>query len=1126
MRLRIERATPWLGSGAVLLPFAAAARMSRSVLHLQGSSLRIVQSILILAGVSTAAMMFWYLYARMKRKQAKAAPPDEIDTLVARAEKRLAAHGVAEESKLSKLPVVVVLGSSGSTKTTVVVRSGLEPDLLAGEVYRGETVVPTKDVNLWYSQGRIFAEVGGKILTDPNRWATLLKKIHPGSLATVFARGRQAPRVALVCVSCEEFLKPGASDSVPALARTLRERLAELSERLGIRLPVYVLFTKTDRLPYFSEYVRNLTGEETREVWGATLPIEPAEGDGPYAEHQTRRLGSRLNGILRVLGARRLNLLPREADESAKYAAYEFPRECSKLSDLMVGFLVDLCRPTQLGLSPFLRGYYFTGVRAVVVSDPAAGAPQRQPDFRQAGTAGATMVFDPSSLKGAPQAAPSGPSRRVPQWLFLERVFREVILPDGVATGLAGGGKRVHLARRLGLGLATAAMLFVTAWMAITYAVNSQALANARDAVRQAAFRPPFGMLPSSDELRKVDRLRAEADDAGHDARGSARRWVQLGLNRDRDRHQALRRAYFYGPFQRELWEPAQRGIVDSLVVYNTRPDSLRDYQDNYDALRTHLVMTEYADRATGDMIDDVLTAYWPGEQLPTTEQDSLARLQFAFYGDELPYGNPYPGPFDSTRVRSTQEYLARALQPAPFYENLLKEMPDSIGQIAFQSDLVRSGHVFSGAYSDAGWTLLKGRISDLASVLAADDWVLGRRIADQDIRFLSRAIDSLYVARYEQNWLRFLDEASVTGMGSRGDAARALAALGGNESPMMRLLALVSVNTMVDDSIAASFQPVHTVMPPDQTESYLNDSNGPYATALRDLAVAMEDVAGCQRDACRDAQAAADAAADASQAALDALASSFHTRGRGAGTSRATTRFLQSPIARAESLTRGVAEGQVGRAVAGVCREVAPILGRYPFSAGSSQAVDVAAFGALLQPETGTLWGHEAELVELANVMGEPLPAPTRNFFAQAHALSSALFSGAGSSPTFRFLFAPDLSDVITQVDLRVDNESRTWTRSDPSSKIVTWIGANARNVRLDAVVNGTRITLFSDEGPWAVFRFLEQGSWTPQPQPGQNAVRWSFAQSAVDLTGDVRLNESAIVLQGGRFPPLRCGS
>ena len=42
----------------------------------------------------------------------------------------------------------------------------------------------------------------------------------------------------------------------------MHARLGDISQTLGIALPVYVLFTKADRLPFFLDYVRNLSNEE------------------------------------------------------------------------------------------------------------------------------------------------------------------------------------------------------------------------------------------------------------------------------------------------------------------------------------------------------------------------------------------------------------------------------------------------------------------------------------------------------------------------------------------------------------------------------------------------------------------------------------------------------------------------------------------------------------------------------------------------------------------------------------------------------------------------------------------------------------------------------------------------
>ena len=77
----------------------------------------------------------------------------------------------------------------------------------------------------------------------------------------------------MVCFDSETFTRAGAQEAVVNAARTLRARLGEISQAFGINLPVYVLFTKMDRLPFFTEYVRNLSNEEAAQVLGATVPL-------------------------------------------------------------------------------------------------------------------------------------------------------------------------------------------------------------------------------------------------------------------------------------------------------------------------------------------------------------------------------------------------------------------------------------------------------------------------------------------------------------------------------------------------------------------------------------------------------------------------------------------------------------------------------------------------------------------------------------------------------------------------------------------------------------------------------------------------------------------------------------
>ena len=52
-----------------------------------------------------------------------------------------------------------------------------------------------------------------------------------------------------------------------AHARAVKQRIQELHEHLGVRFPIYVLFTKCDLLAGFVEFFSDLSREQPEQVW-------------------------------------------------------------------------------------------------------------------------------------------------------------------------------------------------------------------------------------------------------------------------------------------------------------------------------------------------------------------------------------------------------------------------------------------------------------------------------------------------------------------------------------------------------------------------------------------------------------------------------------------------------------------------------------------------------------------------------------------------------------------------------------------------------------------------------------------------------------------------------------------
>ena len=372
-----SKSTRWYAALIVLLAFILLAWLLGAVLTLTDGERVALRVGLVVLGLVAAGALLWFLRPVDEPAAAPAAAGrDEALATVAAARARLQ-RGVFDAK-----PIVLVLGSQGSCKTTVVTRSGTDPQLLAGDAppTKGDAPKSTSSANVWLIRDAVLAEPAADVLADAARWRRFVRAMRGPRLAAAFGRGKAPPRAAVVCVSCDHFYTGAAGEHLEGLGRLTRERLAEASKELGVALPVYVLFTKADRIPHFEDWAAPFTSEEIRAPLGAALPFDNATQNsaarstaaGAYAERVTPRLDAAMAGIVAALAARRAQLLGRESVTERRLGAYELPREMGKLSAPVARFLIELCRPMHLGVSPQLRGFYFVGARPVLVSECGA----------------------------------------------------------------------------------------------------------------------------------------------------------------------------------------------------------------------------------------------------------------------------------------------------------------------------------------------------------------------------------------------------------------------------------------------------------------------------------------------------------------------------------------------------------------------------------------------------------------------------------------------------------------------------------------------------------------------------------------------------------------------------------
>jgi len=81
----------------------------------------------------------------------------------------------AGRAPLSGMPLYLLIGPEASGKTSTLLNSGLEPQLLAGQVSGTAPLIPTRLCNLWLAKGAMFVEISGRAFSgDLGRWTQLL----------------------------------------------------------------------------------------------------------------------------------------------------------------------------------------------------------------------------------------------------------------------------------------------------------------------------------------------------------------------------------------------------------------------------------------------------------------------------------------------------------------------------------------------------------------------------------------------------------------------------------------------------------------------------------------------------------------------------------------------------------------------------------------------------------------------------------------------------------------------------------------------------------------------------------------------------------------------------------------
>jgi type VI secretion system protein ImpL len=702
---------------------------------------------------------------------------------------------------LYELPWYAVIGNPAAGKSSAVVRSGLNfpfSDKTASVI---QGIGGTRNCDWFFTTEGILLDTAGRYSVheeDRDEWLgflSLLKRNRP-----------RAPLNGVIIAASLAELSNNRPEFAIALAKQLRQRVQELTEKLEVFAPVYVVFTKADLISGFVEFFEDRDRDERERVWGATLPYSPtAKTDlvDSFDKHFDK-----LNDGLKEASIARMSI---HRGEKLPPGVLTFPLEFAALKPQLRTFISTLFEDNPYQFQPIFRGFYFTS--AVQEGQSTGRASQR--------------VAERFALAPAPASAPTA-SVVAQNGFFLRDLFSKVIFADRnlVQQYTSRNKLRWRYAAFLGGALLLGSALAAWTW---SYVGNRQLVANV-----QADFDKAVKLQENRIDLQtrlealeilqdRVEQLQRYRED---------RPWtLGLGLYQGQALETKLRAEYLAG-LQEVMLKPAANAIAAYLTEVNANAAQLQPLERNadgsptpsrvvpvdatgvyaaasstnvsdaYNALKTYIMLGDRS-RVENAHMSDQLTRFWrgwldanrgsmPREQLIRSAERILSFALTQVTAPDFPELQTNLALLDTTR-----ENLRRVVKGMPARERVYAEIktraatrypPMTVARLVedIDKDIVAGSYAIPGTFTKEAW---HGFIEDAIEQAAtketkADDWVLKSTLQD-DLTLegspeqIRKALVQLYKTEYVLEWQKFMQGVSVRDFASFEQAVARMNRLG-----------------------------------------------------------------------------------------------------------------------------------------------------------------------------------------------------------------------------------------------------------------------------------------------------------------------------------------------------------
>ncbi len=677
---------------------------------------------------------------------------------------------------LYDLPWYIIIGPPGSGKTTALINSGLEfplADRLGKNAIRG--VGGTRNCDWWFTDQAVLLDTAGRYTTqdsheliDKTAWSgflDLLKKHRP----------RRPLNGVIVAMSLSDLLVL-TEEERRQHAQAIRNRIEELTERLGIRIPIYMLFTKVDLIAGFTDFFADLGKDERSQVWGVTFTDNEEQG-----KNNLLQVKAEYGALLQRLNDRLKPRLQEERDLNRRNLIFGFPQRMAMLQEPLTQFMDECFSVNRYQSAPLLRGVYLT-----------SGTQEGTPIDRLMGVLAKTFRLNRTVT---PVFSGQGKS------FFLTKLLKDVIFAESELVGLnvKVESRRVLIHRLFYASVIGITLVCAGLWTN-SYMQNQQLLKLYSNKVKTYNALGKYKLTASMDFPELLKKMNALHDVVDVYPEKNVAWTVGFGLYQG-DKLRELAESNYHKQLKNHFLPMIQARLEQRMLG-----EESNNVEVLYQLLRVYLMFAD-KEKANVKIMRPWISVDWEN-RYPASSQQQLNSHLDALLKLDLPVLTLNDSLIKEVRNILTQIPIAQqvymrikgdALEKHDLDFILASELGSSGSKVFATSKGQIEDQVIPGLFTYKGfYQVFLDASKDLAKQTVEQRWVLGTSsfVGGQDLNALEAKLFNYYYAEYIKRWDRLLADLKIRSAANINQSVEILEIVSGYDSPLRRLLEAVERET------------------------------------------------------------------------------------------------------------------------------------------------------------------------------------------------------------------------------------------------------------------------------------------------------------------------------------------